>query len=50
MPNSAGKGDKWRKGFDFSKYWTNFSEISGAQQTQATKVKKKGSKTTYTFK
>ena len=24
----AGKGDKWRKDFDFKKYWDNWEEIT----------------------
>jgi hypothetical protein len=25
--SSAGKGDKWRKDFNYSKYWENYEKI-----------------------
>jgi len=45
----AGKGSKWRKDFDFRKFWTNYPVLSGEQKTKAKKVKKKNGKTTYTY-
>ena len=45
----AGKGDKWRKDFDFKKYWTNFPTLTGDHKTSATKVEKKKGKTRYTY-
>lgn len=48
--SDAGKGDDIRKGFDFSKYWTNFSLISGELPNKAVKIKTKNGKTTYKFK
>ena len=46
----AGKGSKWRKDFDFDKFYTNMDTISGAPQTTAVKVVKKNGKVTYVYK
>jgi hypothetical protein len=51
----AGKGDKWRKDFDFNKYWTNFSALSSGpsdipkSKKKPKKIIKKGGKTTYVY-
>ena len=48
----SGKGDKWRKDFDFKKFWTNFDSISSEQidKPKYKKVKKiKINKTRYTY-
>ena len=46
----SGKGDDWRKDFDFQKYWTNFPVLSGNESTAAKEIKRKGGKVTYVFK
>lgn len=46
----AGKGDKWRKDFDYKKYWTNFPVLSGDHESKAKKKKLKNGKTRYTYK
>ena len=45
----AGKGDKWRKDFDYKKYWTNFPTLTGEHLSPAKSIKKKKGKTTYTY-
>jgi len=44
-----GKGSKWRKDFDFRKYWTNYPVLSGERVSKAKKIKKKNGKTRYTY-
>jgi len=48
----AGKGDKWRKKFDYRKYWTNIQGISGSkvQDHSISKKKLKGGITRYVYK
>jgi len=52
--SGQGKGDKWRKWFNYKKYWTNFEELTGNDKdfySQVEKVvKKRGAKTTYVYK
>jgi len=38
---SAGKGDKWRKDFDYSKYWTNYESLSAEEKVGKIKPAKK---------
>jgi len=45
-----GKGDKWRRGFDYGKYWENFDEIKKDETKKPKKViHLKGGKTRYVF-
>jgi hypothetical protein len=47
----VGKGDKWRKDFDFNKYYTNMDSLSGEKpKTKAKKViKLKNGKTRFIY-
>lgn len=46
-----GKGDKWRKGVDFKKYWDNFPIPPNKKQSTAIKIeKKKHGKVRYNYK
>ena len=45
-----GKGDKWRKDFDFKKYWTNFPTLTSKHESKAVKIKNKNGKTKYIYK
>jgi hypothetical protein len=46
-----GKGSKWRKHFDFKKYYTNMVLISGESiKTNPKKIIKKHGKTRYVYK
>ena len=31
----AGKGDKWRKNFDYAKYWDNWDKIKKPLESQS---------------
>jgi hypothetical protein len=46
-----GKGDKWRKGFDYSKYWNHFDEVAKKEEIVKPKkiTKLKGGKIRYIF-
>jgi len=46
-----GKGDKWRNGIDFKKYWDNYPIPPTKKQSTAIKIeKKKHGKVRYSYK
>lgn len=47
--SGSGKGDKWRKDFNFKKYYTNFPTLTGEHETTAKKIIKKNGKITYVY-
>lgn len=50
MSEGAGKGSKWRKDFDFEKYYTNMDIISGdLPAPKLKKVIKKNGKTRFVY-
>ena len=51
MSTQNGKGDKWRKQFNYSKYWDNFEAIEKKDViiTPKKAIKLKGGKVRYSF-